>query len=105
MEGAEGVKVEDGAWGKQRREWSGWVGRVQASRQGHSRTWQGRGTGVGGGVAWLVVRARRHLGLVAQPAVQPLAEAGRDEEHVRARLGRTLETVLLEANVHLHVRG
>ena len=56
-------------------------------------------------MAWLVVRARRHLGLIAQPAVQPLAEAGRDEEHVRARLGRTLETVLLEANVHLHVRG
>ena len=56
-------------------------------------------------MAWLVVRARRHLGLIAQPAVQPLAEAGRDEEHVRARLGHMLETVLLEANVHLHVRG
>ena len=65
----------------------------------------GHGRGVGGGVAWLVVRARRHLGLIAQPAVQPLAEAGRDKEHIRARLGRTLETVLLEANVHLHVRG
>ena len=58
-----------------------------------------------GGAAGLVVRARRHLGLVAQPAVQPLAEAGRDEEHVRARLGRTLEAVLLEANVHLHGLG
>ena len=53
----------------------------------------------------LVVQARRHLGFVAQPAVQLLAEARRDEEDVRARLGRTLEAELLEANVHLHGEG